>query len=74
METTTAHRVRDRGSFRVLPLETEDGQQLYAVVAPTGVTLYTFADSREAVAEASTLNSALIPDRLSLGLVVRDAE
>ena len=74
METTTAHRVRDRGSFRVVPLETEIGQQLYAVVAPTGVTLYTFADVREATAEASILNSTRIPDRVSLRLVVGDAE
>jgi hypothetical protein len=77
METTTDDRVRrprDRGSFRVLPLEAENEQQLYAVVAPTGVTLYTFTDVREATAEASALNSARIPDRVSSWPVVRDAE
>ena len=69
-----AHRIRDRGSFRVVPLEAENGEQLYAVVAPTGVRLYTFTDVREAAAEASALNSARIPDRVSSWPVVGDAE
>jgi hypothetical protein len=61
METATTHRVRhrrDRDSYRVIPQEAEHEQQLYGVVAPTGVTLYTFTDVREAIAEASALNSA----------------
>jgi hypothetical protein len=74
VETTTAYRVRDRGSFRVILLEAEHGQQLYAVVASTGVTLYTFTDAREASAEALALNSRRIPDRVSPWPVVGDAE
>jgi hypothetical protein len=74
VETTTAHRLRDRGSFRVVPQEVENGQQLYAVVASTGVTLYTFTDAREATVEASALNSRRIPERVSSWLVVGDAE
>ena len=74
METTTAYRVRDRGSFRVVPLEAENGEQLYAVVASTGVTLYTFTDAREASAEALALNSRRIPDLVSPWPVVGDAE
>ena len=74
METTMAHRIRDRGSFRVVPLEAQNGEQLYAVVASTGVTLYTFTDAREATVEASALNSTRIPDRASSRLVVGDAQ
>ena len=69
-----AHRIRDRGSFRVVPLEAENGEQLYAVVASTGVTLYTFTDAREASAEALALNSRRIPDLVSPWPVVGDAE
>jgi hypothetical protein len=76
METGTAHRVRrrDRGSFCVVPQEAENEEQLYAVVAPTGVTLYTFTDVREATAEASALNSGGNPDRRLTGRVVGHAE
>jgi hypothetical protein len=60
METRTAHRVRrgDRASFCVVPQEAENEELLYAVFGPTGVALYTFTDVREAIAEASALNSA----------------
>ena len=40
----THHRLRrrrDRGGFRVVP-KAERGEELYAVVGPTGVALYTF--------------------------------
>jgi hypothetical protein len=63
MESGEAHRVRrrrDRGSFRVVPHEAENEGQVYAVVGPTGVALYTFTDVREATAEASALNSARV--------------
>jgi hypothetical protein len=51
-------RRRPRDSFRVVALEAEDNQELYAVVAPTGVALYTFTDIREATEEAAALNVA----------------
>jgi hypothetical protein len=77
METATPHRVHRRPeqhSFRVVPQENENESQLYVVVGPNGVALYTFTDAREAVAEASVLNSAPIPYRGSSGLVVSDEE
>ena len=57
--TSSEHRVRRgrrRGGFRVIPQTDEKGEEVYAVVAPTGVALYTFTDIREAVAEAADLN------------------
>jgi hypothetical protein len=76
METGMAHRARrrERGSFCVVPQEAENEEQLYAVVGPTGVALYTFTDVREATAEASALNSTGNPDRGWTWLVVGDAE
>jgi hypothetical protein len=77
MEPVTTHRVRrrrDRGSFRVVPQEAENERELYAVVGPSGAALYTFTDARDAIAEASALNSAPRPDRGSLRLVVGDEE
>ena len=64
MRGAVADRVaRRRASFRVVALEGEDAQELYAVVAPTGVPLYTFADIREATEEAAALNVAHASDR-----------
>ena len=76
METATVqvHRRRYRDSFRVVPQEAKNETQLYAVLGPTGVALYTFTDLREAIAEASALNSARIPDGALSRLVVADGE
>jgi hypothetical protein len=75
MNTATAHRtgrLRDLDSFRVVPRETEHERQLYTVVGPTGVALYTFTDIHEAIAEASVLNTARVADRGSSRLVPGD--
>jgi hypothetical protein len=56
----TQHRVqrrRDRGSFRVIRRQDKTGEELYAVVGPSGVALYTFSDLHEANAEAAELNA-----------------
>ena len=61
MNRGTPHRAprrRDRDSFRVVPQEAATGEQLYAVVGPTGVALYTFTDVHAAIAEAAELNAA----------------
>jgi hypothetical protein len=59
MNRATPHRAprRDRDSFRVVPEETPSGEQLYAVLGPTGVPLYTFTDIHAAIAEAAELNA-----------------
>jgi hypothetical protein len=43
----------------------DNAEELYAVVNPTGVVLYTFSDIREAVAEAAELNAMPIRGRLA---------
>jgi hypothetical protein len=55
------------GSFRVVALEADDTQELFAVVDPTGVPLYTFTDIHEATEEAAALNVAHASDRGSTG-------
>jgi hypothetical protein len=60
MKKDTQHRVqrrRDRGEFRVVRRH-EKGEELYAVIAPSGVALYTFSELREATAEAAELNAS----------------
>jgi hypothetical protein len=61
-ETSTSsehrgRRSRGRGGFRVVSQADEKGEEVYVVVGPTGVALYTFTDIREAIAEAAELNS-----------------
>ena len=56
-------RRRDRDSFRVVPQGAQDTEQVYAVVGPTGVALYTFTNLHEATAEAAALNKASTTDR-----------
>ena len=51
-------RRQGRGGFRVIPRENEDGEEVWVVVGPSGVALYSFIDVREATAEAAELNSA----------------
>ena len=51
-------RRRDRGDFRVVPHFSRNGDEVYVVVAPTGVQMYTFEDIRAATAEAAELNSS----------------
>jgi hypothetical protein len=68
MNRATAHAVprrRDRGSFRVIPREADHNEELYAVVNPNGVTLYTFSDIQEAITEVAELNTTPIRGRLS---------
>jgi len=68
VDGTTGHgalRRRDRGSFRVVPQGADIDEELYAVVSPAGVTLYTFGDLHEAIAEAAELNKRRIRGRLS---------
>jgi hypothetical protein len=54
--TQTARRPSDGGAFRVVPQHAGGGEQVYIVVSPTGVELYTFTDLRVATAEAAELN------------------
>ena len=54
-----SRRRRDRVTFRVVPQEDSTGEQLFVVVAPTGVALYTFTDIRDATTEAAELNAAI---------------
>jgi hypothetical protein len=45
------------GEYRVIPqLIGGSGAEVYLVVSPTGVPLYTFDDMRDAAAEAAVLN------------------
>ena len=46
----------NRGAFRVIPLSVGNGEEIYVVVGPTGIGLYTFTDLRVATAEAAELN------------------
>jgi hypothetical protein len=46
----------DTGGFRVVPAS-RAGEQIFMVVAPTGVALYSFADLHNAAAEAAALNA-----------------
>jgi hypothetical protein len=54
-----AQRRGDRSSFRVIRRQDTTGEELYAVVGPSGVALYTFTDLRAANAEVAELNSPL---------------
>jgi hypothetical protein len=75
MSTATDHRtgrLLDFDSFRVVPHQTEHDAQLYTVVGPSGVALYTFTDIHAATAEASVLNTARVSDRGVSQLVVSD--
>jgi hypothetical protein len=56
--SSRSRRRRGRGGFRVIPRENDNGEEVYVVVGPTGVALYSFTDIREASAEAAELNSA----------------
>jgi hypothetical protein len=44
------------GAFRVVPQHPGNGEEVYIVVSPAGVGLYTFTDLRVATAEAAELN------------------
>ena len=50
-------RRRSRGDFRVVPHLNRNGDEVYLVIAPSGVQLWWFEDIREATAEAAELNS-----------------
>lgn len=58
--TTERERRQDLGGYRVLPENDGKGEMTYAVVTPTGVPLYTFADIRDANAEAAQLNGPIL--------------
>jgi hypothetical protein len=60
-ESHRAGRRRDRESFRVVPQDASNGEQLYAVIGPTGAALYTFTDMHVAIVEAAELNAAGSP-------------
>jgi hypothetical protein len=53
-------RRRNRRDFRVVPHVNRNGDEVYLVVAPTGVQLYTFEEIREATAEVAELNSGTV--------------
>jgi hypothetical protein len=60
---STANIGRDRANglralegYWVIPDRDRGGEEVFAVVGPTGVPLYTFTDLRDAVAEATELN------------------
>jgi hypothetical protein len=53
-------RRRNRGDFRVVPHRNRNGEEVYLVVAPTGVQLWWFQDIRDATAEAAELNSSRV--------------
>jgi hypothetical protein len=47
-----------RGEYRVVPqLTGSSGDEVYLVITPTGVPLYTFDDIRDAAGEAAELNT-----------------
>jgi len=50
------YRPSTRGGFQVVPHLNGAGEEVYMVVAPTGVQLYMFEDIRDATAEAAELN------------------
>ena len=54
--TQAARRPSSGAAFRVIPQHTGSGEEVYVVVSPTGVGLYTFTDLRLATAEAAELN------------------
>ena len=54
--TQTARRSGNGEAFRVIPQHSGSGEEVYVVVSPTGVGLYTFTDLRLATAEAAELN------------------
>jgi hypothetical protein len=54
--TQTVPRPSDREAFRVIPQRNRNGEEVYVVVSPAGVGLYTFTDLRVATAEAAELN------------------
>ena len=53
LRTETKH-----GGFRVVPRTGHAGEEIFVVVAPTGIGLYSFADLHDATAEAAALNHA----------------
>jgi hypothetical protein len=54
--TKTVQRPSNEAAFRVIPQHTGSGEEVYIVVSPAGVGLYTFTDLRLATAEAAELN------------------
>jgi len=46
----------NRESYRVVP-RTDGGEEVFLIVAPTGVPLYSFTDLRAATSEVAELNS-----------------
>ena len=52
----TVHRPGNAAAYRVIPQHSGNGEEVYVVVSPTGVGLYTFTDLRLATAEAAELN------------------
>ena len=52
-----ARRSPTRGWYRVRPQDDENRETVYAVIAASGVALYTFSDLRDATAEAAELNT-----------------
>jgi len=54
--TQTAPQSSHVGAFRVIPQHNGSGEEVYVVVSPSGVGLYTFTDLRLATAEAAELN------------------
>ena len=55
----TVRHSNDVGAFRVIPQHNGSGEEVFVVVSPTGVGLYTFTDLHLATAEAAELNLRL---------------
>jgi hypothetical protein len=53
---SSVRRSNGGGEFRVIPEHSRSGEEIYMVVSPAGVGLYTFTDLRLATAEAAELN------------------
>jgi hypothetical protein len=63
LESDTRHRSyggRQRGGFRVVMQLNDVGEEIYVVVSPTDVPMYSFTDVRDASAEAAALNIAAV--------------
>jgi hypothetical protein len=57
--TQAVRRSSNEGAFRVIPQHNGSGEEVFVVVSPTGIGLYTFTDLHLATAEAAELNLRL---------------
>jgi len=62
MAAGVSSRSGNRASFRVVP-QRDGGEEVFLIVAPTGVALYSFTDLHAATSEAAALNTTSRRDR-----------